>query len=136
MATYTYTHTRLLVRNFAACFRFYRDMLGLKLVLGSEDDVYAEFETGGSVMLALFSQRLMSDATGTAHLPAAISAQDSIALCLEVADVDAACAALQQKGITFMTLPADRPAWGLRTAHFRDPDGHLIEISHNIPMPQ
>jgi catechol 2,3-dioxygenase-like lactoylglutathione lyase family enzyme len=26
----------------------------------------------------------------------------------------------------------DRPEWGIRTAHFRDPDGNLIEINQPL----
>jgi catechol 2,3-dioxygenase-like lactoylglutathione lyase family enzyme len=39
-----------------------------------------------------------------------------------------AYADLKAKGITFITEPQDRAHWGIRTAHFRDPDGNLLEI--------
>lgn len=50
----------------------------------------------------------------------------------EVDDVDVAYQQLRDKGITFVTEPLDRPDWGIRTAHFRDPDGNLIEIYNNL----
>lgn len=31
------------------------------------------------------------------------------------------------------TPSQDRPDWGVRVAHFRDPDGNLIEINQNLP---
>jgi catechol 2,3-dioxygenase-like lactoylglutathione lyase family enzyme len=37
----------------------------------------------------------------------------------------------EQNGIV-VTQPQDRPDWGIRTAHFRDPDGNLIEIYNNL----
>ena len=33
-------HIRLLVSNFPACFRFYRDVLDFTPTFGAEDDVY------------------------------------------------------------------------------------------------
>jgi lactoylglutathione lyase len=35
---------------------------------------------------------------------------------------------LQIKGVSFLTEPKNRPDWGIRTAHFRDPAGNLLEI--------
>ena len=54
-----YTYTRLLVRDFPAAFRFYRDTLGFATTFGAEDENYADFETGG-VALALFPRGLMA----------------------------------------------------------------------------
>jgi lactoylglutathione lyase len=48
--------------------------------------------------------------------------------------VDATYADLKARGVHFVTEPADQEAWVLRVAHFRDPDGNLIEI--NAPLKQ
>jgi catechol 2,3-dioxygenase-like lactoylglutathione lyase family enzyme len=53
-------------------------------------------------------------------------------LCFDVGDVDATHRALAGQGVVFLTPPTDRPAWMIRTAHFRDPDGNLVEI--NAPL--
>jgi len=39
---------------------------------------------------------------------------------------------LSEKGVQFINEPHDRKDWGIRVAHFRDPDGNLIEI--NAPI--
>jgi lactoylglutathione lyase len=127
------TNVRLLVQDIGASVRFYRDKLGFELVFGDEDDVYAEFKAGNAT-LGLFKQELMSEVSGVSHLPASANVQDRGLLFFAVPDVDAACAELEARGITFVGPPTDRPDWGLRTAHFRDPDGNLIEIGHEIPM--
>ncbi|WP_369795791.1 hypothetical protein [Fictibacillus sp. FJAT-27399] len=31
-----------------------------------------------------------------------------------------------------MTKPTEQKGWGIKVAHFRDPDGSLIEIYENI----
>jgi catechol 2,3-dioxygenase-like lactoylglutathione lyase family enzyme len=48
---------------------------------------------------------------------------------LDVDDVDAMCGQLAQRGVTLLNGPIDRP-WGVRTASFRDPGGHVWEIAH------
>ncbi len=123
-------HIRLLVSDFPACFRFYRDTLGFVPVFGSEDDVYTDFETGGQG-IALFTRALMAEAVGSEDAP--VDAQDAAVLVLATANVDEAADALRAKGVQLVTEPTDRPLWGIRTAHFRDPDGHLVEI--NSPLP-
>ena len=49
-------------------------------------------------------------------------------LTINVEDVDAAVAVLLDRGATLLNGPIDRP-WGVRTASFRDPGGHVWEIA-------
>ncbi|MBI4728595.1 MAG: VOC family protein [Acidobacteria bacterium] len=127
------THVRVLVRDFPGCFRFYRDTLGLKTGFPGDGGPYAEFAIGGDKFLALFDRTLMAGAVGTSALPANSPAQDRVALVLSVADVDAEAERLRRAGAPITAPPADRPDWGLRTVHLRDPDGNLIELYCPIP---
>jgi lactoylglutathione lyase len=126
-----YEFTRLLVTDFKECFRFYRDVMGFKPNFGTEDDTYADFEIG-DVNISLFDKAEMSVVLGTSSKPLHAEMQDTICLTFSVENVDEFCGQLRSKGIPLLTEPADHPDWGIRTAHFRDPDGHLIEI--NQPM--
>lgn len=47
-------------------------------------------------------------------------------------DVDAVCAELAKRGVTLINGPMDRP-WGIRTACFADPSGHIWEIAAALP---
>jgi catechol 2,3-dioxygenase-like lactoylglutathione lyase family enzyme len=47
---------------------------------------------------------------------------------LGVDDVDATCERLTARGVELLNGPIDRP-WGIRTAAFRDPGGHIWEIA-------
>jgi uncharacterized glyoxalase superfamily protein PhnB len=38
------------------------------------------------------------------------------------------CAELASRGVTLLNGPIDRP-WGIRTACFQDPAGHIWEIA-------
>lgn len=127
-----FTRIRLLVKEFKSCFQFYRDILGFPVVAGNENGPYAEFSTG-SLLLALFNQQLMANVIGTTDKPNHLESQDQFALIFEVQDVNAIYNRLKNQGVKFVTKPTDRPAWGLRTAHFRDPDNNLIELYTDRP---
>ena len=118
-------NTRLLVKDFKTSFLFYRDVLGLSPSFGSEDDVYADLKTGGA-LLALFQSEIMEAAVGIGGTP--MDGRDGAVLVFEVDDVDGIVAELEAKGVTFLTQPQNRPDWGIRTAHMRDPEGNLVEV--------
>ena len=120
--------TRLLVSNFRACYLFYRDVLGLTPGFGAENDTYADFVIG-PVNLSLFDKAEMAAAVGKEAQPARPPGQDHVCLAFAVDDVDAACGHIRTHGVALVAEPADHPDWGIRTAHFRDPDGNLIEIN-------
>jgi predicted enzyme related to lactoylglutathione lyase len=126
-----YTFTRLLVSNFKDCFRFYRDVMGFTPGFGTEDDTYADF-TLGAVNISLFDKAEMSAALGTSARPTQSAAQDSVCLVFGVEDLDAAYQQMVARGGNCVVGPTDHPDWGIRTAHFRDPDGNLIEINQSL----
>lgn len=59
---------------------------------------------------------------------ASVEAGARFQLTVEVDDVDAVCALLADRGVELLNGPMDRP-WGVRTASFRDPGGHIWEIA-------
>lgn len=128
-------HPRLLVTRFAECFNFYDAVLppliGAERRRGSAQGPYAHWDVGVQGVLVLFDRAAMASALGTAGLssPAAPD-QDSVMLVCRVDDVDAGLALCLQHGAAVVAGAADRPEWGpgLRTAHLRDPEGHLIEL--------
>ena len=122
-----FTHVRLLVNNFQDCLRFYRDVLGLE-VGWNDDENYADLKTG-ETSIALNSRPGMADAIPGFRQPPASSQSEQIALIFAVEDVDVAYEQLSAKGVVFATAPQNREGWGIRTAHFRDPDGNLLEIN-------
>jgi len=63
--------------------------------------------------------------------PAVVAGPDAgtrALLTITVDDVDAMCAELAARGVELLNGPMDRP-WGVRTAAFRDPGGHVWEIA-------
>ncbi|MCK2216102.1 VOC family protein [Actinomadura sp. ATCC 31491] len=129
-------YPRLLVRDFPAAVAFYRAALrelhGVDPVKVVPEASYANWDLAGEAGLVLFGRAAIAAAVGTAGLPgtAAPPAQDSAMLVMRVDDVDDAAARLVRHGATVAAPPQDRPGWAptLRTAHLRDPEGHLIEL--------
>jgi catechol 2,3-dioxygenase-like lactoylglutathione lyase family enzyme len=107
---------------------FYRDTLGMQVTF--EDQASAFFELEGASLLLLSiagAHDLLSSDAVAAPRPAGATSQ----LVAFVEDVDAIYAELVAKGVTFVREPIDR-AWGMRTAHFKDPDGNIWEIAQSI----
>ncbi|WP_185216711.1 VOC family protein [Sphingobacterium mizutaii] len=119
---------RLMVRDFDSCFTFYKETLGLECAHGDVGEVYASFNIGIAGGLALFKSELMNMALGISAIENRRGSNDQFALILEVDDVDASFEDLKKKGIDFITVPMDMDDWGIRVAHFRDPESNLIEI--------
>lgn len=121
------SHVRLLVGDFEKVLGFYRDQLRLGIRF-HEEGVYAELDTGAA-LLALFHRDFMADALGTiAPHEEALPLQRPVVV-LSVDEVDAVYVSLKESGVEFLTVPQDRPHWGVRTVHLQDPEGNLIEIN-------
>jgi len=63
--------------------------------------------------------------------PARVASRDAgsrFVFTINVDDVDAMCAELTVRGVELLNGPMDRP-WGVRTASFMDPGGHIWEIA-------
>jgi lactoylglutathione lyase len=107
---------------------FYRDTLRMQIKF--EDEVSVGFDFDGTLLLLLNTagaQDLLSkEAVAASHPDGARSQLVSF-----VEDVDAIYADLTSKGVEFVRKPVDRQ-WGIRTAHFKDPDGNVWEIAQPV----
>ena len=109
--------------------RFY-ESLGWHRSGASAEDVVAFLE-GGAVVLALFGRADLADDARVEPDPS--GGHGSIALAMNVespAMVDATLKVAADAGGQ-ITKPADRADWGGYSGYFRDPDGHLWEVTHN-----
>lgn len=114
----------LFVEDLPAAKEFYREVFGLPVRFEDDDSVVFDF---GNAILNL----LKSAAARELVEPAVVARRDAgvrQVLTLEVEDVDAMCALLRARGVELLNGPLDRP-WGIRTASFRDPGGHVWEIA-------
>ena len=116
----------LVVRDLERSRAFYRDVLGA--------EVYREYG-GTSVVLSFLGTRLLLVTGGepTQDKPDVTFAAPvdprtvSHSMTIRVPDCHAAYVTLRARGAQFLTPPVNYD-WEVRT-FFRDPDGHLLEIS-------
>ncbi len=125
--------TRLLVNDFDTCFRYYRDVIGLPVTWGKEGDGYAAFAVNSETNLAIMPLRDLLEDVALPSTDRTTGGINRAVISLEVTDVDAMTRTLQERGAELIFAPTDRAAWGIRVAHFRDPEGTLIEIGQRLP---
>ena len=95
-----------------------------------EDDQSAAFKFDNMIVNLLAASEA-PDLIG----PASVAGPDAgsrFQLTIGVNDVDAVCDELARRGVELLNGPVDRP-WGMRTAAFADPDGHIWEVAAEIP---
>ena len=116
----------LVVGELERSVRFYRDMLGAELVReygGSS----AVFSFAGAWLLLVTGGGPTEDKPDVTFATPDDPARVSHAMTIRVPDCAAAYETLSARGASFLTAPLSSE-WEVR-AFFRDPDGHLIEIS-------
>lgn len=118
----------LFVQNLATCTAFYRDTFNL--AYQGSDAHSASFLLQEGLYLILLSPEGASDLVGNTLK---IEGGSRGLLAASVADVDAAYQELKGKGVTFVRPPTNQ-RWGLRTAHFADPEGNLWEINQPLGL--
>ena len=115
----------LFFEDLEAARTFYAEVFGLPVVFEDESSTVFRFgDTLVNLLRASEAPELVA--------PTAVASPDAgvrFQFTLGVEDVDAMCEELARRGVTLMSGPIDRP-WGIRTASFRDPGGHVWEIAH------
>jgi catechol 2,3-dioxygenase-like lactoylglutathione lyase family enzyme len=114
----------LFVEDLEAAKQFYIKVFGLAVVF--ESDNSAVFKIGNTLI-----NLLNTSEAGELVEPAKVASRDAgsrFVFTIHVDDVDAMCAELTARGVALLNGPMDRP-WGVRTASFMDPGGHIWEIA-------
>jgi catechol 2,3-dioxygenase-like lactoylglutathione lyase family enzyme len=114
----------LFVEDLETAKQFYRDVFGLPVAFEDEDSAVFKFKNTLINLLTTTAARELVE-------PAVVAAREAgsrLQFTIEVDDVDAMCAELELRGVKLLNGPIDRP-WGVRTACFSDPAGHIWEIA-------
>jgi lactoylglutathione lyase len=107
---------------------FYADVFGASMIFEDKESAALKFEN-------LILNLLKASEAGELIHPAAVASHEAGArfqLTIWVTDADAECAELEARGVKLLNGPMDRE-WGVRTAAFADPDGHIWEIAQQLP---
>ena len=106
---------------------FYESVFGLAPAYEDEDSAAFNFDNMIVNLLALSAARNLIE-------PATVAGPETgsrFQLTIWVDDTDAVCAELRSRGIELLNGPMDRE-WGVRTASFKDPDGHIWEVAQQL----
>jgi len=107
---------------------FYQDVFDLAVVFEDEDSAVFKFENMSINLLKITAAPDLIEPAAVASREAGSRFQFTIG----VDDVDAVCAELAGRGVALLNGPMNRP-WGIRTASFTDPGGHIWEIAGDLP---
>jgi catechol 2,3-dioxygenase-like lactoylglutathione lyase family enzyme len=106
---------------------FYLDVLGLAVQF--EDDDSVGFAVDGVAFIVQQVERAREQLHGE---PTATPRAGATAfLTAFTDDVERLHADLSARGVAFFQPPTDQP-WGMRTAYFKDPDGHVWELAQAL----
>lgn len=114
----------LFQENLAAAKTFYQRVFDLPVFYEDPDSCVFKF---GDTLINL----LRISQANELITPAKVARSESgsrVVFTLPVDDVDAICDQLTARGVQLLNGPIDRP-WGIRTASFKDPGGHIWEIA-------
>ena len=120
----------LVVANLGRSVAWYRDVLGAEIV-GEYGGTSAVLRFVGAWLLLVTRGDPTADKPLLSMAPPADLERASAELIVAVPDCRAAHAELVARGAVFLAEPVEY-AWEIR-AFFRDPDGHLFEISQRKP---
>jgi lactoylglutathione lyase len=106
---------------------FYENAFDVPAVFEDENSAVFKFDNTLVNLLELPAARELIE-------PGAVADRDAgsrFQLTIWVDDADAVCAELAKRGVALLNGPMDRE-WGVRTASFTDPDGHIWEVAQQI----
>ena len=106
---------------------FYESVFDLAPIYEDDNSVVFRFENMIVNLLTFAAAHELVEPASVAEPRSGSSFQFSI----WVDDTDAACAELASRGVTLLNGPIDRE-WGMRTASFTDPDGHIWELAQQL----
>jgi catechol 2,3-dioxygenase-like lactoylglutathione lyase family enzyme len=117
----------LFVEDLQRAKQFYEDVFDAPFVFEDENSAVFKFENTVINLLSV-------DAAPGLIEPAAVAAPEAgsrLQLTIWVDDTNAVCAELEKRGVSLLNGPVDRP-WGMRTASFKDPGGHIWEVAQDL----
>ena len=117
----------LFVSDILISTKFYVEVFGVNPVFEDENSAVFKF---GEVLINLLVEKEALELIAPVQVADKVSGS-RFQLTLQVADVDSEIARLDDFGIKLLNGPIDRP-WGVRTALFSDPDGHLWELAQQL----
>jgi lactoylglutathione lyase len=118
----------LFVENPRRSQSFYEEVFKVPVIWEDEDSAAFKFENTIVNLLRIPAARDLIE-------PGSVASRDAgsrFQLTIWVDDADAVSKELATHGVGLLNGPMNRE-WGVRTASFTDPDGHIWEIAQRLP---
>jgi catechol 2,3-dioxygenase-like lactoylglutathione lyase family enzyme len=106
---------------------FYEEVFGAEAIYEDESSVAFRFD---NLIVNLLSRPAAHELIEPGKVGEAADGA-RFQLTIWVDDADAVCAQLATPGVELLNGPMDRE-WGMRTASFTDPDGHIWEVAQQL----
>jgi catechol 2,3-dioxygenase-like lactoylglutathione lyase family enzyme len=106
---------------------FYEKVFEVPVLFEDENSAAFQFE---NTIINLLARRAAHELIA----PASVGGRDAgalLQLTIWVEDANAVVAELADRGVELLNGPIDRE-WGMRTAAFTDPDGHVWEVAQQL----
>ena len=106
---------------------FYERAFDVPVIFEDENSAVFQFE---NTIINLLARRAAHELIA----PASVGGRDAgalLQLTIWVEDANAVVAELADRGVELLNGPIDRE-WGMRTAAFTDPDGHVWEVAQQL----
>jgi catechol 2,3-dioxygenase-like lactoylglutathione lyase family enzyme len=114
----------LFVEDLEETKQFYKKVFGLPIEYEDNNSCVFKF---GDTMVNLLKTTAVDELISPANMANPENGSRNM-FTIMVDDVDARCVQLAAHGVKLLNGPMDRP-WGIRTASFKDPGGHIWEIA-------
>ena len=118
-------------RDFAACYDFYTQQLGLLPVYGDRNGPYTNFAAteGGEPFFALYAAEHAASRVPKYAIPTNTASSDTLTAVFHTIDFAGTYARMQQAGVQFIGKRnfADE-GFDFNMALFRDPEGNLLSL--------
>lgn len=117
----------LFVEDLPLTRQFYSDVFEVPAIFEDPNSVVFNF---GNIIINLLDVRAAEELANPAKVADCESGSRHV-FTIHVDNVDEKCRELVSRGVKILSGPIDRP-WGIRTASFQDPAGHIWEIAKQV----
>ncbi|XP_051114893.1 uncharacterized protein LOC127240326 [Andrographis paniculata] len=125
----TFAYTIVYVKDVAKSVSFYANAFGYKLRRIDNSRRWGELESGATtIAFTPREQRETDELTGKVRTPE----RNTVEVCFDYADVDAAYKRALDNGAEAVSPPEDKE-WGQRVGYVRDIDGIVVRMGTHLP---
>ncbi|CAN4098856.1 unnamed protein product [Withania somnifera] len=127
-----FAYTVVYCKDVAKSVAFYAKAFGYNVRRLDENRKWGELESGATtIAFTPIHQHETDDITGQVHTPQSQGGRQSIELCFDYVDIDAAYKRAIENGAVAVSDPEEKK-WGQKIGYVRDPDGNIVRMGSHV----